>query len=221
MKALKILRTLLTATGILCFLGAAYLCTSEIRFKRHAVDVQGMVLRYDGGLTYAYEYPAGKLRKGKTHASSSDWTYAGGDPIDLQVDLSDPDRAQIKGFVDQWLGVAMLSFFAVIFGAPGFGMILYALRKNQARSHLRNRGRTLVARVSTVALNESLSINGRSPFIIHAEARLDGKIHAFKSDNLWFDPTPYLETDQVRICHLPENPKVYCMDISFLPQLAT
>jgi hypothetical protein len=45
------------------------------------------------------------------------------------------------------------------------------------------------------------------------------KVRVFHSENLYFDPTQYVNRKQVTVLLDPENPKRYHMDVSFLPQL--
>jgi hypothetical protein len=47
-----------------------------------------------------------------------------------------------------------------------------------------------------------------------------GKTYLFKSDNIWFDPAPYIEVDIVTVFVEPGDPASYRMDTSFLPDLA-
>ncbi len=47
------------------------------------------------------------------------------------------------------------------------------------------------------------------------------EVHVFKSQNLWFDPSAYVNTDTVAVYIDEDNPRKCCMDISFLPKLAS
>jgi len=73
-----------------------------------------------------------------------------------------------------------------------------------------------------VELNESLRVNGRSPFQIITQS-LDpasDTVRIFESENIWFDPSEYIESETIDVFIDPNDPEKYVMDISFLPKLA-
>jgi len=93
----------------------------------------------------------------------------------------------------------------------------------------------MVTRVATVAFqgieavpvdvqrNTSYSVNGQHPWriIVQWQNPATGKLHLFRSDNLWFDPSRFVaQQKQIRVLIDPQKPKRYSMDVSFLPELA-
>jgi hypothetical protein len=65
-------------------------------------------------------------------------------------------------------------------------------------------------------------LNGRSPWRIVAQWQNpeSGQLHVFNSENLWFDPTRYVTTKQLKVLLDPKDATRYHIDVSFLPQLA-
>lgn len=222
MKALNTIKFVFAIIGGACLFAAAYLLISEIDFKRHAVNLNGVVVGFRGtgiGPAYSYEYPPGTPRQKSSNASSSSWAWMDGDSIPLQVDARNPDRVQIRGFVDQWFAATMMGSFGFIFGSIGFGIIYYGFHKERTRRYLVDRGTKVRARISSIREDERTIYNGRHPFIVHAEAQIDGSVCLFDSEHILFDPGPYLESGTVEVYYDPRNPGKYHVDLSNLPKV--
>jgi hypothetical protein len=223
MKALLFIKLFFATIGGICLAAAAYLLLSEIDFKRNAVDINGVVVNYRGngiGPTYAYEFPEGVRHRTSSHSSSSEWSWMDGDTLPIQVDRRDPAKSQIVSFVDQWFAGTLMGIFGAIFGGIGFGMIYYRIRKDRSRKYLLDSGIKIQAQISSVGIDESVTMNGRSPFVVHAEALIDGEIRLFDSDSIWFNPAPYLKADTIDVYYDARNPGSYYVDLSGLPKLS-
>ncbi|MNJ77778.1 hypothetical protein D3C77_753610 [compost metagenome] len=46
------------------------------------------------------------------------------------------------------------------------------------------------------------------------------EVHRLESENIWYDPSDYINVSKVRVFVDKQNPRRYYMDISFLPKLA-
>lgn len=86
---------------------------------------------------------------------------------------------------------------------------------------LKQNGKRIDTDFQSVAINTSLKVNSRSPFQILTQWQnpVTSKIHIFKSENIWYNPTDYVKTDTLKVVIDANNPKKYFMDISFLPEL--
>jgi hypothetical protein len=221
MKALTTVISILAITGGSCFSVALYLLLSEIDFKRNAVTLNAVVVNFRGngsGPTYVYEYPTGIKHRNtsKTASTVRDWMI--GDTIPIEVDARNPTNAQIQDFTDQWFSGTVMAMMGIAFGGPGFGILYYWYRKKRIRIYLLERGSKIKANISSVETDITLNSNGRNPFVVQAEAQIDGTLYLFNSQSVWFDPSPYLKGSQVDIYYLQENPETYFMDLSFLPK---
>lgn len=223
MNALKVIKLTFATSGGLCLFAAACSFIYEIDFKLHSVDLVGVVDDNRGhaiGLVYSYEFPSGVHHRKSPRSSSTEWQWLAGDTIPLQVDSRDPDRTQIKEFVDQWIMGTLLGIFGIIFGGVGFGMIFFGIQRDRIRKYLLDRGTKIQAKIKSVIVDEATFYDNQNPFLIHAEAQIDGTKWLFESDHILFDPTAYVENRTVDIYYLPENPEKYYMDLSFLPKFA-
>lgn len=221
-KRIIFLARIFAAIGTLALIGFAYATISEIRFLNHAVATEGRVAGPPDRATdqpiYLYEFPAGTVRRGRLFGGSTSDLFMGGDRIPLYVDARDPGSSQVRRFDRQWLSPISFGAFAAAFGGVGFGILAYSRRRRDWERRIRDRGVRIRADIVGVVSDNDIVINGRFPWRIQAQALIDGKIHPFASADLWFDPSPFLDRQQVDVLYLEEDPRRHWMDVSFLPE---
>ena len=120
----------------------------------------------------------------------------------------------------RWPLSLVLAAFAAVFGGFGYGILVYDRWRRGLIQRIRDRGIRIRAEVVGVVSNRAIQINGLSPWRIQAQALIDGKVYRFASENLWYNPSPYLDREQVDVQYLAEDPRKHWMDVSFLPDLA-
>ena len=81
----------------------------------------------------------------------------------------------------------------------------------------------MFAKFQSVKINRSFKVNGRNPYQIlaHWQNPATSELHVFVSDNIWFDPTDYIDQDDIVVLIDKDNPSSYYVDTSFLPKLAS
>jgi len=224
MKTLVLIRNLFAGTGILCLLAAGYSAYSVTRFLSSAEQTEGTIIGFGGSEgnfpVFTYQDHTGQPHRKTSNTSSDLSSYRVGGTIPLLLDRNDPGNAQIQGFAYQWMSPLFFAIFGLTFGGVGFGMIFHSNTKGKRKRQLLERGDKVKARITGVELNGSLTVNGRSPFRIEAQSLIDGKVHLFHSENLWFDPTAFVNREEVDVYHMTGRYKPYHMDISFLPEQA-
>lgn len=74
---------------------------------------------------------------------------------------------------------------------------------------MRTQGVPVQARVQGIEENESIQVNGRSPYRISAQWQdpATSQIHLFYSGNIWFDPTEYVTREHITVLLDRKNPK--------------
>lgn len=87
---------------------------------------------------------------------------------------------------------------------------------------MQRNGVAIEAKIQSVEVKTNISMNGQSPFVVVCQwlNPMTRQLHTFESENIWFDPTPYIEQDTVTVLVEKDNPEKYYVDISFLPKLA-
>ena len=125
--------------------------------------------------------------------------------------------------IDSFLGVWGLPFFLTVFGAlfTGLGTVALVLGIRsgwtERDSHLYTR--ELIAKISDIMQDRSVSVNGRHPYRIVAQV-LDpdtNLVREFRSKAIWYDPREFVKQETVTVkCH-PHDPRKYYVDTGFLP----
>ena len=149
-------------------------------------------------------------------------SYRIGESVDVLYDRANPADARIASLWSLWLVAMITGLLGAVFTAIGGGVFM-ARRITASRARdLRCHGHPVETDFQAVELNGRLKVNGRSPWRVVSQW-LDPRSNAlfvFRSENLWFDPTPYIRSKRVTVFVDPNNPRRYAMDVSFLPKLA-
>lgn len=154
-------------------------------------------------------------------SSSNPPSYTVGEKVEVVYNQENPNEAKIKGFFSIWGGVTILGILGVIFFGIGRSIFLYYKRKSNTLEYLKLNGTTIESNLQSVEINNSLSINGKSPFQIvsHWQNPITSKLHIFTSDHIWFNPSDYIKNDKIKVLIDENNPKRYSIDLSFLPEV--
>lgn len=146
------------------------------------------------------------------------WTDAlnYGEKVPIYYSPDKPDEST-SGGIDAWFVTILLSAFFVVFGMIGYiGLGKQLLSLNQ-KKYLREWGINVTARVDDVYKNYSVSVNNECPYIIRStyKSPVDNKVYIFQSDNIWFNPTPYLK-DSIVVKVNPNDYTEYVVETDFL-----
>jgi hypothetical protein len=224
---------LFAGIGLAMLVGAAVLVLNTRKFIATAARGPGKVVELrevrdtdDGSITYkpvvTFTSPGGTSVTFESSFSSRPPAYSVGETVDVLFAPDDPSDARINGFGSLWFGPLILSILGAVFAAVGGGIILFRRRSERHKKWLMAYGDAIRTDFQGIERNTSLKVNGRSPWRIVSQWQNpeSAKLHVFRSENLWFDPTQFVTAKQVTVLLDPKNPQRYYMDVSFLPQLA-
>lgn len=154
--------------------------------------------------------------------SSSSPSYERGEQVKVLYRKGTPEDARIDSFMENWLGPLIVGLFGLIAAPLGTWLFLGGIRNKRVRAWLAQHGQTIQAPLGGVEQNTSYAVNGKHPWRLTAQWQnpRDGRIHVFHSDNLWYDPSGYINRDTIAVRINPEDPTQYHMDIDFLPKKA-
>lgn len=153
--------------------------------------------------------------------SSSSRGYRLGEHVGVLYQPDFPDDARINSFMEQWFPVAIVSVFTLMFNGIWIGFVVAAVRRRRMYDWLDQFGMTVQAKLTEVGKNTALKVNGRSPWVIRAQwlHPVRNTVHLLTSENLWFDPSPYLGgVEDVTVRIDADNPRRHRIDLSFLPK---
>ncbi|MBF7090052.1 DUF3592 domain-containing protein [Flavobacterium sp. ALJ2] len=229
MRTLTIIKYLFLGIGLVMLGGAIYLYQDKQHFLKNAEVAQGTVVeliseKSNNSITYwpvvSFTTKAGNEVEFKSSVGSNPPSHNRGERVEVLYDDKFPHEAVINGFASLWVGSLILGGLGFVFFLIGFSMILYSYLKQQKIQHLLKNGKLILTKFNQVELNYSLNVNGRNPFQIHSQWLDPSKqeLYIFISENIWFDPTEFIEKEGIKVFIEPSNPKKYYMDISFLPK---
>ena len=176
--------------------------------------------------TYApvVEFTTDSGEKDTFTSSSSSYppAFRKGESVEVLYDPANPYDARINTFGTLGLASVIVGGLGAVFSFLGLGIGFYGWWRQHLEADLKANGRVITADVQGVAPNLSVSVNGRSPFQILAQWQdpATSEIHVFHSENIWFDPTEYLDRKILTVYVDKNNLKKYYVDTSFLPKLA-
>ncbi|NEX23553.1 DUF3592 domain-containing protein [Thiorhodococcus mannitoliphagus] len=133
-----------------------------------------------------------------------------------------PYRASISGFWQQWFLVVMLCGMGAIFTAVGILPLWAGLRAHKRKVRLLREGRLIQAKFQGVEPSPGRT-NRRHAYriVAHWQDPMTSKLHVFRSEPIWFDPSDYVDRELIDVRIDPQRPSSYYLDISFLPELAS
>ncbi len=229
MKVISILKYTFAFIGLSLLLGAFFLYRNTSEFMSNAIVAEGEVIdfetrRSNGSTLYApivhFRGQDGVSHQIVSSVSSNPASYEIGEKVEVLYSKFNPKGARIKGIFGLYMGTIILSFMGTIFFMIGGGIILVSHLKNKTREYLRVHGQPVQAKFQGVTINESVSVNGRHPYIIICQwlNPTNNELHEFESDNIWFDPQDFIQSETINVLIDPKNPQKYWMDTDFLPK---
>jgi hypothetical protein len=231
MKVLKLLGWIFGSIGLAMLIIAAILVGNSQSFSEKATRAAGVVVELDpsyssDGTTYApivrFLTTEEQEVVFRSSVSSSPPSYEVGEQVEVLYDPANPDDAVIDSVWQVYLAPMIVGFVGGVFFLIGGGMLGGLLIARRRRERLQAIGHRVTANVTDVYLNTSLEINGRNPYVITAQWDNPdtGRVHVFKSDSIWFDPSAYLAGGTIDVLIDPADPSKYHVDTAFLPEMA-
>ena len=235
MKILWVLGGVFFVIGVGLLFGGVSWWRANAAFAAHAVAGEGTV----SDLLYRRSSGSGSSNKGGTYVPVIDFTapngsrihitgssgsnppaYSRGDKVKLLYDPANPEKAVIDSFGERSAGPLILTGLGAVFALVGGGVLFARARERKQRKWLAQNGMRVQARLTGVDYDTSLTVNNRHPWRLLAQWQHPATqaVHTFRSDPIWFDPTPYAQRDTVEVVLNADDPKQYVVDTSFLPR---
>lgn len=209
--------------GVALLAGAVVFQVHRVGDQANMLAATGTVTDIAGGCpTIEFSTVNGDAVSFRGGVCSNPPSFDIGEPAAVLYDAANPSHAQLDSFMENWFASLILGGIGALFTLLGLVFVLPPLFARRRAAELSVSGQPVFADLVSVRLNEALSVNGVHPWKIDAQwlNPATNKLHLFSSDNLWFDPSPYITQQQVRVLIDPQQPKRYSMDTSFLPELA-
>ena len=216
--------------GVVFVIVAAWILVSTIQFRGRAQSAEGVVVELvarsgsKGGVTYApvYEFTDrnGESHRVQSSSSSNPASYDVGERVTVRYEPAEPGDARIDGFMDNWFLPTIFGGIGSIFALIGGAIGMHELRKRRVRAWLGLHGMRVGAKFTGVVHDTSTKVNGRSPWRLTAQWQhpVTGAIHTFESDSIWFDPSEFVDREELSVVVDADDPSRYQVDLAFLPK---
>lgn len=232
MKGISSIKYSFTVIGFAMVVGGWFMYSNTQDFLSKAILTEGTVVqvvlsRSSDSITYRpvveFETEMGRKIEFISSSGSNRSSYTQGETVEVLYEEARPYDAKINGFLSLWGGAVIVSVLGLALFAIGCSVFSFMALKDRKVKFLKKNGVSIVAKFQSVEVNSSLRVNGRSPYHILAQWRnpVTSELHIFKSENLWFDPSDYMNQDEITVFVDKENPKKFYVDVSFLPKLAS
>lgn len=236
MKTISIVKYVFLLVGCGLLIGAVFLFKDTQSFLKIAARTDGKVVDLVAfestdtddnrrSVTYApvVEFLTKEGEKITFTSSTRSYppSYSRGEAVEIFYLPSNPEKAKIDDFFSLWGIAVVFGGLGIVFFLTGTGIIFFIWRKKRSDENLRLYGTKIQAKFMSVEINSSLQVNGRSPWRILAQWQnpATSKVHVFNSNNLWFDPTDFIEGPSITVFINRKNLKKYYVDTSFLPEM--
>lgn len=139
-----------------------------------------------------------------------------GKKIKVYYDPGIPSKIQVEGENSFKL---IIGIFGGVFVLIGIVVTVYQIKKLIDQKKLIQMGERIYANIVDVTENMSYTVNNRHPYVITCEWNGPDGIVVFKSQNIWDDPQPIIDTYNITTMSVyidRENPKKYFMSLENL-----
>jgi len=230
MKFLAVMKYLFMVSGVLLLLGAAMSYHNTSAFLASAVQARGVVIDLEeqhgeDGITYrpvvTFLDENKRLVRFTSRLGSSSAAYTPGQTIPILYLPNQPEDARIDRFFEHWGMVVIMLVLGIPFFLVGALLALFGRRRKRNKEYLQKNGVVVQAQFREVLRNRSVSVNGKNPFVIVCDwlNPQTSQLHVFESENIWFEPSPYMNEEKIRVFLDKNNSRKYHVDISFLPNV--
>jgi hypothetical protein len=236
-KLVWVFAILFTLGGVGMLVGSGWSLGNTLKFRKLATVTEGQVVDYETSQStstsngrsssktmYApvvtYRDQSGTEHRVTSSSSTSSRSYDIGAKVPVRFMPNNPDEARIDSFMENWFLPVLLGGMGLLFFSLGIGATVAAIRKARNRKWLKANGLRVQARYTGTIYDDSLKVNGRSPWRLTAQWQhpVTNAMHTFKSDAVWYDPSDLVTTETIDVLVNADNPKVYDVDIAFLPK---
>jgi len=232
MKTINAIKYIFSLIGVSLLIGALLLFWHTSSFVDQATRAQGTVVdlvesRSDKSTTYRpvvrFVTEAGQQIEFTSSSGTNPPSYSVNESVTVLYLPAEPQDASLTGFFDLWGGVMITGGLGGVFFLIGAGFFLYDSLRRRKEQFLIQHGIPIDTEFQGVELNKSIRVGGRHPFRVVTQwlNPQTSELHVFTSNNLWFDPTRFIQARRITVFIHQDNPGRYYVDLSFLPKLAS
>lgn len=206
--------------GTMFFIMGIFIC-ADIFNTGGKVKTTGTIERIstgNGNEVWISFYIDGEEKISRLNGYSS--SFYEGKEVEIYYEEANPDRINMPSLDLIFLMFPGMGLLFAIIG--GTGLLVKVIKKNKKKD-LRESGEVVYGNYVETRLNFSYSVNNRHPYNIICKWNNpeDGKTYLYKSENIWFNPEPKIEDENITTFPIyvdSNNKKKYVVDIDKLTE---
>jgi hypothetical protein len=227
MFVIRLVGSIFSVVGLILFLLVFYFYRDSSDFIKNGIHTEAKIIGFESSTSSSSQFPVVEFidvnnQKQRIKSNSTRSSYYLGENIMIYYKANRNFDIRIDDFFGLWGTVLLLSFMASIFLLLGLIGVFIGFKSYFSEIRARNYTKIIKAKIAGVVYNTAISANGRCPYFIEAKwlDESNNRLYIFKSSNIWFDPSDYLQDKEYLEVKVNEtNYKKYWVDISFLPKL--
>lgn len=229
MKKFKFLFSIFAGIGVIIFIVALFVIKSELKLARNGIETTGIVIEQsisksseDRSIYHPiiqFNTENNRVITFRSPEGGRQSHFNLGEEISIIYLPDDPQRATINNFLGLYGAGTILGVMGLAFASTGLIPLYFIRRRANRDQRLKRDGMPINVKISEIVVNTNVRINHRSPYQIIADYHdtLNNRLIRYKSGYIFYDPTPYINKELVTVYVNKKNPKIYYLDISFLP----
>jgi hypothetical protein len=229
-RPFRILRSVFFAIGIVMQIGAIVSYQNTNFFIAKSTKAEGTIidLEHANSRTYKpvvrFNAQDGEVVEFTSSVGTSPPSYSIGEKVEIRYLSNEPKNAIINNFLTLWLTPLIFSGIGIVFILIGGGFatsLFFIQQKERNDEYLKQYGTTIETELQDIQINRNLTVNRMHPYHIFTQWQNpnSSEILIFRSNNIWFDPSDYLQDRKITVFIDQNNPKNYYVDLSFLPEI--
>ena len=226
MRAMAIMPYVFGVVGIGILVGGLFWVVSTVGFLTSSESATGTIVDIwteasEDGPVYCYSAafttPAGEAVEFDAGACGSSRPRLNSQ-VAVLYDPTNPWDAKVNSFMQLWLGPIIATGLGLVFTVVGIATFVNQLKSRRQKRWLLENGRRIEAEWTGIEVNLNVAVNERHPYNIIAQWRDPDtdEVHAFESENVWFDSEPQITRDTVEVYIDPDDLTRHHVDVSFI-----
>lgn len=206
-----ILGIILSFLGVILLFSGINQINSNNNFKRENIQIEAIVTDSNSNNKFTAVSFFIDEKEYKAIAKSYSSQIKNGDKITVFYNKENPSIICIEDVNAN--GGAFIGIGGVIL-IIGLGFAINKSNNSVNKAEIIKTGKKIQAGLEDIVYDTKTTSNGKHPYYIVCswKNKIDGKTYKFRSDNLWYDPNPYikkLNLERIPVYIIPSNPKQY------------
>ena len=207
---------ILSLVGVILLFSGIKMIISNNNFKAENIQIEATVTDSNSLNKYTAVTFYIEEKEYNAMAKTYDSQIKNGDKINIYYNKENPSIIYIENSNTnggKFIGIG------IVVAAIGLSIILHKLNNAVNKEEIIKTGKKIQADIEDIVYNTKTTANGIHPYYIVCswKNKISGKTYKYKSENIWYDPKPYIKKsglDKIPVFIIPSNPNQYYVAIN-------